>query len=201
MTRSIRSMKSLFSALVAALCLIVVASDEATAAPKEKLPWEEVEHHINVYFAEIPGLHVNCLITQSQVEPLWNTLAKIKWHVPVENRDELMALIPTEKEYMVQQLHTAKGYKFMRNVAVKYPEIYDRLDMLSRMGGGGKPAVSGLIAAPDAAQTVKYMFSKYGKRSWAAMLPERGKFDKPTGRIYTAEELKSRLQQLYTAAR
>ena len=194
-------MKNLLSALVAALCLIAIASDEATAAPKEKLPWEEVEHLIDAYFAEIPGHHVNCLITQSQVEPLWNTLAKIKWHVSASDQDDLMALIPNDKEYMVTQLHTAKGHKFMRNVATKYPEIYDRLDQLSRMSGGGKPAVSGLIAAPDAEQTVKYMFSKYGKRSWAAMLPERGKFDKPTGRIYTAEELKSRLQQLYMAAR
>lgn len=199
--QSIRRLTALFATIVATICLVAGVCDRVSAATKARLPWEEVVPVIDAYFAQIRGHHAGCLITQSQVEPLWKVLAKIQWNIPEADRDDLMSLIPTEKEFLVRQLYTANGRKFMRKVAVKYPEIYDRLDSLSRTNGGGKPAVSGLIAAPDAELTVKYMFSKDGKRSWAAMLPERGKFDKPTGRIYTAEELKIRLQQLYADVR
>ncbi len=174
------------------------ACPQAQALPPNRKPdWDEIAKVITAHFAQVPGHHAYALITQSDVGPLWVALSKRKWNVPQAERDRLTKLIPTDKEFFVERLHTAKGRAFMRNVATRFPEIYDRLDLLSRATGGGKPAVSGLIAAPDARQTVSYMFSKSGERSWAALLPEKNSFNKPTGRIYTAESLAKELQQLY----
>lgn len=182
--------------------LLAVALTTTTygAEKKHKPRWEQLAKIFDAYFAELPGHQPGGIITQSEVTPLWEMLARAKWNVPAAEREAIMALVPADKEFLVRQLHTSNGRRFMSKVAVKYPEIYDRLDMLAHTDGGGKPAVSGLIAAPDANLTVKYMFSKGGEKSWAALMPQRVKFDKPTGRIYTAESLKSRLQGLFEAA-
>lgn len=179
----------------------VAVTTTASGAEKNHKPrWEQVSKTFDKYFAELPGHQPYGIITQTEVSPLWDALKRAKWNVPESEREAIMKLVPTDKEFLVRQLHTSNGRRFMGKVAAKYPEIYDRLDMLAHTDGGGKPAVSGLIAAPDANLTVKYMFSKGGEKSWAAMMPQRVKFDKPTGRIYTAESLKSRLQGLFEAA-
>jgi hypothetical protein len=183
------------------LSLAVASFDTAEAASSDKKPrWEDLSKVIDAYFAQVSGHIPNGIITQTEIEPLWDKLAKAKWQISQADRDEITKLIPTNKEFLVKQLHTSKGRSFMRKVASKYPEIYDRLDRLARTSGGGRPAVSGLIAAPDADLTVKYMFSKGGEQSWAALMPDKKTFNKPTGRIYTAEALKSRLQELYQSS-
>ena len=185
---------------VTLLSLCATTSNRAEGAPSNGKPtWPIIAHVYDAYFAKLPGHHPDVLITQTDVTDLWQALTKAKWNVPQADRDYLTKLIPKDGEFFVKQLHTSKGRAFMRNVAIGYPDIYDRLDLLSRMPGGGKPAVSGLIAAPDAQLTVKYMFSKSGAQSWASLLGDDKSFNKPTGRIYTAELLKSRLQQLYDA--
>jgi len=183
-----------------AACIACAASFASAAPPSKAKPtWENVSKAFDVYFAKLPGHHPQALITQTSVEPLWNDLARAGWKLPEADRTAVMKRIPTSKEFFVRQLQTSNGRRFMRKVATKYPDIYDKLDMLSHTDGGGKPAVSGLIAAPDAELTVKYMFSKGGKSSWAELLPERKKFNQPTGRIYTAEELKKQLQSQFEA--
>jgi hypothetical protein len=187
--------------LLAALCLIAIPATIVSAKPaaKSKPTWEKVSKAFDAYFAKLPGHHPQALITQTSVEPLWNELARAGWKLPETERTALNKRIPTSKEFFVRQLQTSNGRRFMRTVATKYPDIYDKLDMLSHTDGGGKPAVSGLIAAPDADLTVKYMFSKGGKKSWSSLLPERKNFNQPTGRIYTAEELKKQLQSQFDA--
>lgn len=183
-----------------ALGLIACSGVMAAATPANSKPaWDKISKAFDQYFAKRPKHHPQAIITQDDVEPLWNELACAGWKVPADERNTLMKLIPTEQEFFVRQLHTANGRRFMRTVAVKHPEVYGRLDQLARTAGGGKAAVSGLIAAPDAELTVNYMFSKGGEKSWAALLPKRQAFNKPTGRIYTAEELKKELQSRFSA--
>jgi hypothetical protein len=179
-------------------CIAIVTSIASASPPADAKPsWEKVSKAFDAYFAKLPGHHPQALITQTSVEPLWNDLSRAGWKLSEGDRAAVMKRIPTDKEFFVRQLQTTKGRRFMRTVATKYPDIYDKLDMLSQTDGGGKPAVSGLIAAPDAELTVKYMFSKGGKSSWAELLPQRKKFNQPTGRIYTAEELKKQLQSQF----
>ena len=182
---------------VSLLSLVAMTVQRADAAPPKGNPWAKIAKAYDAYFAELPRHHPEALITQTDIAELWQALANAKWNVPQSDRDTLTKLIPKNGEFFVKQLHTSKGRAFMRNVAAKYPDIYDRLDLLARTPGGGKPAVSGLIAAPDAERTVKYMLSKSGAQSWASLLGDSKSFNKPTGRIYTAESLQSRLQQLY----
>lgn len=179
---------------------LAVLPDAQALPSKGKLRWEPLSKVIDAHFAAISGYNAGAIITQTDIEPLWGKLAKAGWNVAALDRDQITKLVPTTKEFLVKQLRTSNGRRFMRKVAVKYPLIYDRLDMLAHTSGGGRPAVSGLINAPDAELTVKYMFSDGGELSWAAMMPERKNFDRPTGRIYTAEALKARLQQLFESS-
>ena len=189
-------MKKFLSAAVIVLTLPLLAS----GAPLEganKPTWEKISKAYDAYFAQVKGHHASALITRTQVEPLWEPLTRAGWPVPADERASLMKLIPKEGEFMVRQLRSTSGRKFMWNVATKYPEIYDRLDRLCHTDGGGRPAAAGLISAPDALLTVKYMFSKGGELSWSSLMQDKKSFNKPTGRIYTAEALKSRLEELF----
>lgn len=187
----------LMALLLAAIALIEPAQAQRKAAntAKHGSNWKQIESVVDHYFRGLPGHQPFFIITQTDVEPLWTQLAKAGWSV--RGKDEVMKRLPRQSEFLVRQLRTASGHKFMHNVVSKYPLIYDRFDILSNTPGGGQTAVSGIVTAVDAELTVRYMFTTAGERSWSSMLPERGRFNKPTGRIYTAEALKTVLQQLY----
>jgi hypothetical protein len=188
---------ALLALLLSATALVdpAQAQRKPANAAKHGSSWKQIESVVDQYFRELPGHQPFFIITQTDVEPLWAQLAKAGWNVRGE--DEIMKRLPRQSEFLVRQLRTASGRKFMHNIVPKYPLIYDRFDILSNTPGGGQTAVSGIVTAVDAELTVRYMFSTAGERSWSSMLPERGRFNKPTGRIYTAESLKTVLQQLY----
>jgi hypothetical protein len=166
--------------------------------PRLKSDWPKIEQVINAHFLAISGWHPQSLISQSNVETLWPELAKAGWKV--SDTDAIVKLVPRDEEFLARQMRTSAGKRFMRDVAVDYPAIYDRLDRISRQPSG-QVNMAGLIAAPDADLTVRYMMTKEGSRSWASLLGMKEKhiFSTPTGRLYTAELLTEYLKQLYTS--
>lgn len=180
--------------------VLVSTADRAkaqTSSADKKKEWEKIEQTYSAFFDRVSHHHPYAIITKNEVAPLRADLAKVGWRIPEDQWNDTVKLILSDDDYLVKNLHTDKGRKFMRQVASKYPEVYDRLDRLAHTTGGGRTGAAGLIAAPDAQYTVAYMFTKEGERSWASMLPERYKFDQPTGRLYTAETLKKHLEGLY----
>jgi hypothetical protein len=188
---------ALMALLLSAIALVdpARAQRKPSNTSKRGSSWKQIESIVDLYFKGLPGHQPFFIITQTDVEPLWAQLAKAGWNV--RGKDDTIKRLPQQSEFLVRQLRTASGRKFMHKIVPKYPLVYDRFDILSNTPGGGQTAVSGIVTAVDAELTVRYMFSTAGERSWSSMLPERGRFNKPTGRIYTAEALKTVLRQLY----
>ena len=89
----------------------------------------------------------------------------------------------------------------MRQIS-SYPNAYDLLDRLSRLPRG-RQTVRDLIRGPDGYKMLQYMTTSAGGRQMGKQLsnsPGAGKFNEPTGRIYTAEDLLRRLEQSRAAA-
>jgi hypothetical protein len=187
------------TALILAISAVRPPYAEAKKEVDKQQEWKKLEKVYSDFFGRVSHHHPYAIITKSEVAPLRATLAKAGWKMTDEQWDGTIKLVLSDDDFIVRNLHTDKGRRFMRQVASKYPEVYDRLDRLAHTTGGGRTGAAGLIAAPDAEYTVAYMFSKGGERSWASMLPERYKFDQPTGRLYTAETLKKHLEDLYFA--
>jgi hypothetical protein len=181
-------------AFLLALAIISPARSAPVDLQKE---WKKIAKVCDEFFDQVSHHHPYAIITKSEVAPLQATLARAGWLIPEAQWNDTMRLVLSDNDYIVRNLQTNQGRKFMRKVAAKYPKVYDRLDRLAHTEGGGRPAAAGLIAAPDAEYTVAYMFTKGGEKSWASMLPQRYQFDQPTGRLYTAESLKKHLEELF----
>jgi hypothetical protein len=173
----------------------VHGQNHSNAKSTTAVEWHKLESVFDQYFRQLPGHQPYFIITRADVDPLWAKLAKAGWNV--RDREDVVKRLPQQGEFLVRQMRTGSGRGFMARIAPKYLEIYDRLDILANTPWGGTAAVSGIVTAKDAELTVQYMFTKAGERSWSAMLPERGAFNKPTGRIYTAESLKLVLERMF----
>ena len=139
------------------------------------------------------------IISCGQVEPIFARLKRLGWEV--SEKEEILAAVPAENDFIVRQLRTTTGRKFMRQIA-RYPNAYDRLDHLSRLPHG-KQTVRDLIRGPDGYKMIEYMTTASGGIELGKMLskdPHGAGFNKPTGRIYTVSMLLARLKEAYATA-
>ncbi|MBI1901890.1 MAG: hypothetical protein HYS13_12370 [Planctomycetia bacterium] len=180
------------------------APPAAKSPPKQAAPagfpeFDAVKQAVEEHFAGIKGHEATDIISRSQAEGALDAVASLGWKVP--DREEIVSQVPKDDEFLVKQLRTQKGTKFMRQIA-KQAGGYDKVDRLSQLPDG-KSIVSRLIAGPDGHKLVDYLAGASGGKEMEKMLARtpRGKnFDKPTGRIYTMDQLIDRLATSYQAA-
>jgi len=150
-------------------------------------------------FDKFPDHQPADIISRGQVEPVFRQLAGLGWQVA--DWREILEAVPADGDFLVKQLRTPGGRKFMRGIA-KYPDAYDRLDRLGRLPYG-KNTIRALIRGPGGYKLIEYMTTASGGRELGRQLsnaPKGKNFNDPTGRIYTAKLLLARLKESYTAA-
>ena len=140
------------------------------------------------------------LITREQVEPLLGA-ASSGWDCRSTDAKQILDKLPAKGEFLVEQFSTPSGRNLMRRVA-SAPNVYDRLDRLSRMPQGHQ-TIQGMINSPGGEKMIDYMTKSPAGPGIGKILSsgqQAEQFGTPTGRIYTVDDLLTRLQQSYAAA-
>ncbi|MEN6450389.1 MAG: hypothetical protein ABFC96_07860 [Thermoguttaceae bacterium] len=186
-------MRSLLGRLLAVLALLGGATSGWTAdrpVPEFSVVRQTVLRHFQAQRDYRPG----DLITREAAGPLLAKLKKLG--LPLPDEKQLLADIPAENSFLATQLRTPDGRRFMRQIA-EYPDAYDRLDRIARLPHG-EQTVRDLIRGPDGYKMLQYMTTTPGGRTMGDMLsnaPGAGDFNAATGRVYTADDLLSRLEK------
>ncbi len=180
----------------AAYCLVVAAasSTEGVEGGKQIPPISEIRRTVLDYFEDQEDYRPGDMITREQIEPLLERLREKG--LPLPDAKEILDSVPEKGEFLVDQLGTPAGRKFMRRIA-RFPEAYDRLDRLGRLPRG-KRTVADLIRDPGGYKMIEYMTTAAGGKELGRMLsnsPKGKNFNRPTGRTYTAELLLERLER------
>ena len=150
--------------------------------------------------AQRKGYQSGDLITQSDVTTVLKSLAAAGWK-PADAK-EIVSLALPDDDALVRILGTNQGNRFMRQTA-SVELIYDRLDRVCRVYGGQR-MITDLAKLPDGAK-LTHLKRPYGVPGFLDLLPKTasGKrrsikdYEKPTGRIYTEEQLLKRLEASY----
>jgi hypothetical protein len=178
---------------------LFVAGCEAVQAQSAP-PWKEIEVQLDDLFADLEGWEQHDLVSRRQVKAVLDELQQLFGELP--DADALLEDTLDDQDFLVVQLTSPAGRRFMRSVSEE-KLIYDRLDRIAREAGG--PAlIRNLIRLPDGEVFVRSSRAATVP-GLLELLPKRGNgksrrvrdFDKPTGKIYTAEHLKGRLQAIY----
>ena len=189
------------------LCELVVAvaflAGSAGAAAEKLPPWSVVEHTVAEQLASIQNYRDGDLLSQSQAAPIFAQLETHGW--VVADGAKILASILPDDDFLVEELRTPAGVKFMRKIAA-YPQAYDEIDLLSRLPKGDL-MVRDFLRFAHSDRTFN---NKQGPSPamYARLVPDQKRqgvptpkdFEKPTGRVYTAGQLVARLQQSYRAA-
>jgi hypothetical protein len=188
----------------AAMALAVANELGDRALGEEKLPaWNTVERVVADELATIPNYRHGDLLSQSQVAPIFAQLEALGWNVA--DRVKILESVLPDDDFLVEQLRTTSGIKFMRKIAA-YPQAYDEIDQLSRLPSGDLMVRDFLrFAHSDRTFSNKNgpspaMFARLVPNEKRQGVPTPQDLGEPTGRIYTAAQFVARLQQSYRAA-
>jgi hypothetical protein len=167
------------------------------AAPQPKIPdFNDITSEVQRYFATQPDHRPNDLIRRSQVEAVLKNVAAAGWRI--NNSQQIVELGLPDSSFLVRELATPSGKKFMRKVATRAGG-YSHLDRLSTIPRGER-IVRDLIRDPKGDDLITYLATTKGGHNMGKMMAGvRGGVDlnKPTGRIYTANDLLAVLKKLH----
>lgn len=188
-----------FSSRLACATLLIAGSfsltcTEATAAKPKPLGKAELQRLVATHLTGKPTYVAGDLITQSDVEPIFNELIE-QGRTPADNEALYDAFLP-DRDFLAKSLRTQEGLKFMRAVA-KLPNAYDRLERLS-WSETGRRMLGELIAAPEGPKMFEKILTPEGTALIEEALkndPRGANFQLPTGKIHTAAELLDRLEE------
>ena len=179
-------------------CLLLACSSLGSP-PATSPDFDSVTRSVRAYFATLPGYEVGDLISRAHIEGALRSVEAGGWTVP--NAPELVELGLADKSFLIRELSSPAGKKFMRKIS-RQAGAYPRLDRLSTISGG-QTVVRDLIRRPGGDELVTYLAStKGGQNLGKSLANARGGVDlnKPTGRIYTADDLIAELQRVHEKA-
>lgn len=177
------------------LCLLIGSwsiAAEPTVAPE----FTDVTRAVEAYFASLDDYEAGDLVSRSQIEEVLAGVKDVGWDVPGAGQIVQRGL--ADNSFLVVQLSTPAGRKFMRKIATQ-PGAYARLDRLSSISHGRK-IVSDLIHTKGGYELVIYLATtKGGHLLGQQMAATQNGVDlnKPTGRIYTADDLIAELRRRF----
>jgi hypothetical protein len=177
-----------------AVVLAVFMTGRAMAAPPAKAPDERVVVKVvDSYFASVPGYQKGDLIARSQIEKVIAKLEAAKVKVP--GAGDIVKLGLADDSFLVRELSTPEGRRFMRKMD-QHSGSYAHLDRLSTIPRG-QLIVHDLVRQKDGDKFIQYLTNTKGGHNMGNMMAQaRGGVDlnKPTGRIYTADDLLAALK-------
>lgn len=139
----------------------------------------------------------DAVISRNQAKVFFEELAKLGWEVT--DRQKILERVPLESNYVVGQLQTSDGQRFLR-VHGQKPGVIDRLDRMGRFPNG-QTILHDLLAGPAGHHAMlAYMISPQGaEQLWQAVghTMDAQQFLRPTGKIYTAQALWEQLEERY----
>ncbi|MGD9636960.1 MAG: hypothetical protein AB7G28_23915 [Pirellulales bacterium] len=151
---------------------------------------------LTTHFQSIPDFQRHDLMSQSQVAAALEAVAAAGWEVP--NADKIVDLALADNSFLVGELSTPDGKKFMRKIA-RTPGTYSRLDRISQLSQGQK-FLTQLVGDAGGDLMLTYLATTNGGRNLGEMMagtPNGTDLNLPTGRIYTAEDLLGVLKKAY----
>ncbi len=190
------------SKILLAICatLILVLANSIGSAAETNLPtWPTVRDTVTKYFAAKPGHRPFDLISQNDVEPVFDELRRIG--LPPRDVEAAADGFLPSNSILVVTLSSEPGRAFMRKVS-KFPEAYDRLERLTWLEGG-QNILRELIANPNGPKQVERWTTTAGAKEMAAKVakdPRGMNFSLPTGHMHTAEQLIEELKRNHDEA-
>ncbi len=178
------------------VCLTVATSmaDFVVAAQRSQPPGDRaVAKVVDEFFSSQPGYQKGDLITQSQIEKVVAKL--VSEGVTFKDPGSVVKLGLADDSFLVRELSTPNGKRFMRKIAPR-AGAYSHLDRLSTIPRG-ETTVRELIRQKDGDKMIDYLATTKGGKNMGGMIAQaRGGVDlnKPTGRIYTADDLVAALK-------
>jgi hypothetical protein len=192
------------SAIGVGLVLLVGAALNSTtgsvrgAPPKKSEKLEAIRVTVAESFAREPGYQPGDFVTRRQVEQALDRVEKaVPQLIKRADRDRLVKASIDDRSFLAEQFKTPQSKPFMRRVA-GLPGGFDLLDRMGQMSHG-RSTVTRLVRGPDGHKLLEYMLQSKGGSELERMLakdPGNSDFGKPTGKIYTAEQLTAELGKL-----
>jgi len=176
---------------------LLTAAGALPARAADSMPdYQLVQSVVTRHFKAIPEFREGDIITKSDAEPVFDYLRRLSWNV--SRRKQILDKVPGDSDFVVRQLRSKGGRKFMRQVS-GYPLAYDRLYRLAAMPRG-RVIVNDLIHTKDGSKLIAYMSNTQRGKKLGNMLgkaPRGEEFNKPIGKIFTVEALLKELKKAY----
>jgi hypothetical protein len=167
----------------------------AAEAPQSSQPdFKIVIDTLKGFFGTLPDYQTGDLITQSQIADALHKLQDAGWRVSESERIVKLGL--ADDSFLAKELSTGAGRTFMRKIA-RHPGAYSQIDRLSSISRG-QNIVRDLIRQRGGDEFVEYLTTTKGGRNLGGMLAgarHGADLNKPTGRIYTANDLVAELHR------
>ena len=184
-----------FGRLLITAALDIYMADLSVAAPRPHAQDDRaVAKVVDEFFASQPGFQKDDLITRSQVEKV---VAKvISDGVKISDPASVVQRGLPDDSFLVREFSTPNGKRFMRKIA-PHAGGYSHLDRLSTIPRG-QSLIRDLMRTKDGDKMIEYLATTKGGKNMGDMMAQvRGGVDlnKPTGRIYTAEDLVTALKE------
>jgi hypothetical protein len=170
------------------------AAGRATAATPPS--FESVVRALTTYFQTQPDFQRRDLMSQDQVAAALDAVAAAGWEVP--NAKKIVELALPDNSFLVGELSTPDGKKFMRKIS-QSPGTFSRLDRLSQLSQG-QQFVTQLLGDEGGDDLITYLATTNGGHNLGQMMagtPKGTDLNLPTGRIYTADDLLGVLKKAY----
>jgi hypothetical protein len=169
--------------------LAIFMADFVVAAPQpEPAADRAVAKVVDQFFALQPGYQEGDLVTRTQIEKVVARLASAG--VKISDPANIVKLGLADDSFLVRELSTPNGKRFMRKIA-PLAGGYSHLDRLSTIPRG-QSLIRDLVRQKDGDKMIEYLTTTKGGKNMGDMMTQvRGGVDlnKPTGRIYTADDL------------
>jgi hypothetical protein len=183
-----------FRRLMLFAALAIYMADFVHAAPRPHAPDDRaVAKVVEEFFASQSGYQKDDLITRSQIEKVVAKL--VSDGVKISDPGSIAKRGLGDDSFLVREFSTPNGKRFMRKIAPR-SGAYSHLDRLSTIPRG-ESTIRDLMRTKDGDKMIEYLATTKGGRNMGGMMAQaRGGVDlnKPTGRIYTADDLVTALK-------
>jgi hypothetical protein len=183
------------------LVILSMAGSLAAAQPSAQPETDKLQRIVDHFFSTQNDYQPGDLIVQSQIAEVLKAVRvngyKLAGEQEETTAEKVVKLGLADDSFLPKEFSTPAGRRFMRKIAM-HPGAYSQLDRLSSMARGEK-LIRDLIHERGGDTLVEYLTTTQGGKNLGRMLAgarHGSDLNKPTGRIYTADDLLIVLRQV-----